>query len=198
MRTLYSAGASCPFDEKNTSHAAGPLSRSRSSLRNNQLMTSSELKLVPMCPDHAPAIMYNVLIRASAANAPVRCTASISARSSRWNSSTGTYWSSSDSPWSVCMSPMSIVNYYEGRDGEAREGSLAISRRHRQIGGVAHGRKRSTVGDEPLGDHPVLRIVDVEALVPFADERDDDVAGNRAAVEHHARPRDLERRVLHV
>ncbi len=57
MSTAYSAGASCPFEEKKMSHAWSPLSRSRSSLRNSQLMMSSELKLVPMWPDHAPVIM---------------------------------------------------------------------------------------------------------------------------------------------
>ena len=53
-------------------------------------MISSELKLVPMWPDHAPAIMYSVLIRASAANASARATAVPPASSTRRNSATGT------------------------------------------------------------------------------------------------------------
>jgi hypothetical protein len=39
-------------------------------------MISIELKLVPMWPDHAPAIMYRVLILASAANAAARAAGS--------------------------------------------------------------------------------------------------------------------------
>jgi hypothetical protein len=72
ISTLYRAGASCPFDEKKMSAACGPFARSRISFRNSQLMISIELKLVPMWPDHAPAIMYSVLMRASAANARAR------------------------------------------------------------------------------------------------------------------------------
>jgi hypothetical protein len=69
ISTAYSAGASWPLEEKKMSQFSGPLSRSRNSLRNNQLIHSSELKLVPMWPDHAPAIIDSALIRASAANA---------------------------------------------------------------------------------------------------------------------------------
>ncbi len=57
-------------------------------------MISSELKLVPMWPDQAPAIMYSVLMRASAANARARGTAAASAASRRRNSAAGTYCSS--------------------------------------------------------------------------------------------------------
>jgi len=46
-----------PLRRKEDVACVGAFSRSRSSLRNNQLMISNELKLVPMCPDHAPAIM---------------------------------------------------------------------------------------------------------------------------------------------
>ena len=53
-------------------------------------MISIELKLVPMWPDHAPAIMYSVLMRASAANALARATSDTLASSRRLNSSTGT------------------------------------------------------------------------------------------------------------
>ncbi len=53
-------------------------------------MISIELKLVPMWPDHAPAIMYSALIRASAANASARAAASAFAPTTRVNSDTGT------------------------------------------------------------------------------------------------------------
>ena len=89
------------------SHAVGPLSRSRISLRNSQLMISSELKLVPMWPDQAPAIMYSVLMRASAANArgPRRRDA-VRVEHARELARPARNCSSSDSPWSVCRSPM--------------------------------------------------------------------------------------------
>ena len=83
------------------SQASGPLSRSRSSLRNSQLMISSELKLVPMWPDHAPVIIDSVLMRARAANARARAAAAAGAARSRSNSGTGTNWRSRLSPWSV-------------------------------------------------------------------------------------------------
>ena len=53
-------------------------------------MISSELKLVPMCPDQAPAIMYSVLMRASAANAAASRRGSAFAFTTRVNSETGT------------------------------------------------------------------------------------------------------------
>src|SRR5678809_1874 len=56
----------------------------------------------------------------------------------------------------------------------------------------------SAVGNEPLGNHPVLRTVDVEPFVRLGDERDHHGAGSRAALEHHSRPGDLQRRVLDV
>ena len=61
-------------------------------------MISSELKLVPMWPDQAPAIMYSVFTRASAANAAARSTAGAGDASRRRNSATGTYVSVSASP----------------------------------------------------------------------------------------------------
>ena len=49
-------------------------------------MISSELKLVPMWPDQAPAIIPSVLMRASAAKARTRAPREAGAASSRWNS----------------------------------------------------------------------------------------------------------------
>ena len=77
--------------EEDVARLVGPLSRSRSSLRNSQLMISSELKLVPMWPDQAPAIIYErVDARQRREGARALRRAIAGAASSRWNSETGT------------------------------------------------------------------------------------------------------------
>ena len=57
MSSEYSAGASCPFDEKYTSDPAAPLFGSTSSSVHSHVIRSIELKLDPMWPDPACMIM---------------------------------------------------------------------------------------------------------------------------------------------
>ena len=167
---------------------AGPCRDRASRCRNSQLMISSELKLVPMWPDHAPAIMYSVLMRASAANARARATSDAVARRAGAELGDG--------------HELKLERSRPGRSvGHPSSSSLLTARRlmaHCCERLLAARQRDGPVGEQPLGHHPVVRIVDVEAFVALGEERHQHVAGNRPPLEHDARPGDLERRVLHV
>ena len=108
--------------------------------RCSQATMSRLLKLVPMCPEPARAIMYSALSRHSVANSAVRARRRSAARAlerTRSNSC-GRHVAKLES----CSSPP--YARWASRDG---------------------GRVASPVDDQVLGVPPVVRVVDVEALV---------------------------------
>src|SRR4030095_12694179 len=108
-------------------------------------------------------------MRASAAKARARSTSESFASSRRLNSSTGTNCSSSDSPWSVCISPMSDLHSPIRIGLQRRQGHFSL-------------------GSQPLSHHPVEGVIDVEPFVAFGEKRHQHITGYRAPVADDTSP----------